>query len=185
LSTLTAKIQLTAMTARTNAMARKAETHYTEPPLNAAYQKMKIVVHSHLLFVRRTDVNSVRAKLGAAVNLHYVCSACQGTPTVSSSSQIACLCKKKFSVLNAKDGESEDGERDDIYKFLEESGNYYVSLLARGPSVESNSATYLKTCKAIIFNDSRIGNVTGQGVTSLVKRMDYSLVPKIMICSPL
>jgi hypothetical protein len=36
LSTLTTGIQLRAMTAKTNAMARKAERHHTEPPLNDA-----------------------------------------------------------------------------------------------------------------------------------------------------
>jgi hypothetical protein len=71
------------------------------------------------------DLNTARSKLGAAVNLHYVRSARTGTPTVLSSSQIAYLCKKK-----AKDGKTKDGQTDDIYKFLEESGNYYISLLA-------------------------------------------------------
>ena len=112
-------------------------------------------------FQLQENLNSARAKLGAAVNLHYVRSACKGTPTVLSRSQIAYLCKKKSSVLNDKEGKSEDGETDNIYTFLEASGNYYVSLLARCPSVESTSATD-PTCQAILFNESRIGNITGQ-----------------------
>jgi hypothetical protein len=74
------------------------------------------------------DLNSARAKLGAAVNLHHIHSACQGTPTVLSSSQIVYLFKKNSSGLNGKDGETEDGETDGIYKFLEESGNSYMYL---------------------------------------------------------
>jgi hypothetical protein len=68
------------------------------------------------------------AKLGSAANLHYVRSGQQGTPTFLSCSQIAHLCKKKTSSKNGKDiGANGEGETDDIYKFLKESGNYYVS----------------------------------------------------------
>jgi hypothetical protein len=50
---------------------------------------------------------------------------------------------------------------DDIYTFLEASGYYYVSLLARRPSAKSTSATY-PTCEAILFHESHIDNITGQ-----------------------
>jgi len=61
------------------------------------------------------------------VNLHYVRSERQGTPTVLTSQQFDYLCKKKAS----NDGSSADVQTDDIYKFLEASGHYYISLLAR------------------------------------------------------
>jgi hypothetical protein len=35
------------------------------------------------------------------------------------------------SKIGKDTGTTKDGETDDIYKFLKESGNYYVSLLAR------------------------------------------------------
>jgi hypothetical protein len=78
------------------------------------------------------DLTLAYAKLGTAANLHYVHSGCQGTPTLLSRSQIAHLCKEKTSSKNGNDtvATKKDGETDDIYKFLEESGNYYVSLLA-------------------------------------------------------
>jgi hypothetical protein len=100
------------------------------------------------------DMNSACSKLGAAVNLHYVRSARQGTPTVLTSQQIDYLCKKKGS----KDGNRGDGQTDDIYKFLESSGHYYISLLARGPVVPSEDGA----CKSVLFNESRIGTITGQ-----------------------
>jgi hypothetical protein len=34
---------------------------------------------------------------------------------------------------DGSDGATNEGETDDIYKFIERSGNYYVSLLACGP----------------------------------------------------
>jgi hypothetical protein len=126
-------------------------------------------------FQLQEDLNSACAKLGAAVNLHYVCFARQGTSTVLPSCQIAYLCKKKPSVLNGKDGESKDGETVDIYKSLEELGKYYVSLLARGPSMEPASATD-PTCKAVIFNESCIGNITGQEDVLLSGADDHDML---------
>ena len=103
------------------------------------------------------DLNTARARLGTATNLHYARSAREGTPTVLSRSQVAYLCKKK----HQKDGNSEAGDTDDIYSFLEESGNYYVSLLARG-TPESDGGDKVNTPKCTLFNESRIGNVTSQ-----------------------
>jgi hypothetical protein len=73
------------------------------------------------------DLNSARVKLGTAANLHYLCSCHEGIPTLLSRSQIAHLCRNKSSSKNGDDtGTTEDGETDDIYKFLKESGNYYM-----------------------------------------------------------
>jgi hypothetical protein len=70
------------------------------------------------------DLNSTCAKLETAANLRYVRYGCQGTPTLLSSSQIVHLCKKKSLSQKGKDtSATEDGGTDDIYKFLEESGN--------------------------------------------------------------
>ena len=108
------------------------------------------------------DLNSARAKLGTAANLHYVRSGREGTPTLLSRSQIAHLCKKKPSSNNGKGtGPNGNGETDDIFKFLEESGNYYVSLLARGPTVEPNTIT-APIDQTTLFNETRIGLVTNQ-----------------------
>ncbi len=100
------------------------------------------------------DMNSARSKLGAVVNLHYVCSARQGTPTVLTSQQIDYLYKKKAS----NDGSSADGQTDYIYNFLEALGHSYICLLVQGPVASSNDGA----CKSILFNESRIGNITGQ-----------------------
>jgi hypothetical protein len=81
-------------------------------------------------------MNTTRAKIGTAANIHYVRSARQGTPTLLSSYQVAWLCQKK--ELASKGGKTTGivtGEIDDIYKFLEQSGNYYVSLLAHGSTI--------------------------------------------------
>jgi hypothetical protein len=78
-------------------------------------------------FQLQEDLNSAHAKLGAAINLHYVCSACQGSPTVLSSSQIAYLFKKKSSIFNGKDGK---GIAYGMPFELEQFGLFHVSLLA-------------------------------------------------------
>jgi hypothetical protein len=57
-------------------------------------------------------------------NIHYVHSACQGTPMLLSSTQISHLCKKK--AASSKVGTPSGiitGETDDIYMFLEQSSN--------------------------------------------------------------
>ena len=79
------------------------------------------------------------------------------------------MCKKKGLTLAGKDGKSSNGQTDDIYKFLEELGHYYISLLSRGPAdaVEAMSTSKDPLSKdpvshSILFNESRLGNVTGQ-----------------------
>jgi hypothetical protein len=82
------------------------------------------------------DMNTTRAKIGTAANIYYVHSAYQGTPPLLSSQQVAWLCKKK--ELASKEGKTTGiatGKIHDIYKFLKQSGNYYVSLLARGLTI--------------------------------------------------
>jgi hypothetical protein len=54
---------------------------------------------------------------------------------------------------------NENGERDDIYQFLEDTGNYYVSLLAHGPPsrpVVSTEPLDPKG-KSTLFNKTRYG----------------------------
>ena len=122
------------------------------------------------------DMNSARAKMGSAAHLHYVRSARQGTPTLLSRHQIAHLCKKKSKAdENGKEGHSEDGETDDIYKFLEESGNYYVSLLARGSKEEPTSSKD-ESSKGTLFNESRIGNITGQEDLEVAGTDDHDML---------
>jgi hypothetical protein len=62
---------------------------------------------------------------------------------------------------NDKDGNTGAGQTDDIYTFLEEAGYYYISLLARCPARMTSGLTD-PGCKSILFNESRIDNVTGQ-----------------------
>jgi hypothetical protein len=105
--------------------------------------------------------------------LFTFCSGRQGTPTLLSRNQIAHLCKKKY-----VDKKGEDGPIDDMHAFLGESGNYYVSLLARGPTPKpstttdpTRTSTGLNTTtdstgesagKSILFNETRIGLYTSQ-----------------------
>jgi hypothetical protein len=113
------------------------------------------------------DINTAQAKIGTTSNIHYVCSACQGTPTLLSSFQIAWLCKKKG--IASKGGKTPaivTGKIDDIYKFLEDSGNYHVSLLARDPTFpdeQAKNATEKQapTGTVTLFNKTHIGNCTG------------------------
>jgi hypothetical protein len=126
------------------------------------------------------DLNSARAKLGAAANLHYVRSRRKGTPTLLSRSQIAHLCRKHSSSQNpAGKGVTTEGETDDIFKFLEESGNYYVSLLLRGPTVETERVLE-PYGTSILFNETRIGQfynqedlpITGDDDTEMLRIVD-------------
>jgi hypothetical protein len=90
-------------------------------------------------------MNTALAKIGTAAAIHYVHSARQGTLTLLSSSKVAWLCKKK--ELASKGGKTTGivtGEIDDIYKYLEQSGNYYVSLLARGSTIPNEQAEQVK-----------------------------------------
>jgi hypothetical protein len=103
------------------------------------------------------DLNSARAKTGTAANLHYVRTGRQGTPTVLSRDQIKALVKKNSHSKNENDIANERGEIDDLYHFLEQSGNFYVSLLARTPKGDS-----VGPAKPILYNETRIGQYTGQ-----------------------
>jgi hypothetical protein len=105
------------------------------------------------------DLNTARAKIGTAVNLHFVRSGRLGTPTVLSSHQIRHLVNKSTSA--EKDHGKENGEIDDIYQFLESTGNYYVSLLARGPTCGQDASTD-PSGKATLYNETRIGPYTKQ-----------------------
>jgi hypothetical protein len=61
------------------------------------------------------NLNSARAKISTAANLHYVCSAHKGTPTVLSRSQINHLMKKTSTAKGGNTGKAADkknGERD-------------------------------------------------------------------------
>jgi hypothetical protein len=150
--------------------------HQFHPRQDQLHASTSLLVEEE--FQLQEDLNSARAKLGAAVNLYYICSACQGAPTVLLSSQIAYVCKKKSSDLNGKDHKSGDGKTDHISKCLEQSGNYYASLLACGPSMEPTSATD-PTCKAILFNESRIGNVTCQEDVLLSCADDHDMLQTV------
>jgi hypothetical protein len=105
----------------------------------------------------QTDLNTARSKLGTAVNLHYARSAREGTATVLSRQQIVWLCKNK----DMNDSDKETGETDDIYSYLERSGNYYVSLLAHGSRGSLGDVTESQP-QCTLFNETRIGNVTSQ-----------------------
>ncbi len=109
----------------------------------------------------QADLNSARAKVGTAANLHYVRTARLGTPTVLSCNQIRAILKKSKPGEEGDSTNKENGEIDDIYQFLEETGNYYVSLLARGPTCSQVSTTE-PSGKKVLFNETRFGNFTGQ-----------------------
>jgi hypothetical protein len=116
----------------------------------------------------QADMNSARAKIGVAVNLHFVRSSRQGTPTVLTSQQIDYLCKKKRS----KDGARGEGQTDDIYKFLESSGHYYISLLARGPVASSDDGA----SKSTLFNESSLGTISGDQDLPVVTSEDEKML---------
>ena len=103
------------------------------------------------------DLHSARAKTGTAANLHYVRTGRKSTPTILSRDQIKGLVKKNSRSKNDNDIDKEGGEIDDLYHFLEESGNFYVSLLARTPEGDSDVPG-----KPILFNETCIGQYTGQ-----------------------
>jgi hypothetical protein len=64
-------------------------------------------------------MNSAHAKIGTAANIHYVCLAHLGTPTLLSSSQIVYLCKKIATSLKVGNANGIiTREIEDIYKFL-------------------------------------------------------------------
>jgi hypothetical protein len=108
------------------------------------------------------DLNSARAKTGVAANLHFTRSGRKGTPTVLSRDQIKYLVKKNSNLKEGKsDVGTESGEIDDVYEFLKESGNYYVSLLARSPTLSSQVPSST-TGKGTLFNETRIGNYMNQ-----------------------
>jgi hypothetical protein len=69
-------------------------------------------------------------------------------------------CQEEKEVNNPQGG-IERGEIDDIYEFLEQSGNCYVSLLAQSPIQVSKISTSTKA-KGALFNKTRIGGYMGQ-----------------------
>jgi hypothetical protein len=100
-------------------------------------------------------MNLARAKIGTAANTHYVCSGCQGIPMLLSSAQISHLCKKKATSLKVGTPSGiVTGETDDIYKFLEHSGNYYMSLLACGPTDDTMIASKVSHGSCSSFNET-------------------------------
>jgi hypothetical protein len=60
-----------------------------------------------------------------------------------------------------ENGATKEGERDDIYKFLEESWNEHLSLLAHGPTIEPNT-TMEPNGKSTLFNETWIGHFSSQ-----------------------
>jgi hypothetical protein len=104
-------------------------------------------------------LNSARAKLGTAANLHYVHSGRQGTPTLLSRHQITYLCKKKKSCAwkGPANEAAEDGPIDDIYIvlcFCECPKHYHAGLFCHAyhgglltmisaePMVKKNTSNY-------------------------------------------
>jgi uncharacterized protein YpbB len=63
-------------------------------------------------------------------------------------------------VNDPQDG-IERGEIDDIHEFLEQSGNYFVPLLAQSPMQVSKISTSTKE-KGTLFSETRIGRYMGQ-----------------------
>jgi hypothetical protein len=87
------------------------------------------------------DLNSAGAKTGVAANLHYTRSARTGTPTVLSHDQIKYLVKKNSKGKEATDEDgTQNGEIDNIYEYLEQTGNYYISILSQSPTLESDTS---------------------------------------------
>jgi hypothetical protein len=87
--------------------------------------------------------------------------------------QIAWLCKKK--ATSSKVGNASGimtGETDDIYyKFPEEPGNYYVSLLARGPTEDPMIASKVSNGLSTLFNgieDIAVGGDVDQEMLQVV-----------------
>jgi hypothetical protein len=120
------------------------------------------------------DMNSTRAKTGIAVNLHYVRTGRKGTPAILSRDQVKAMCKKFSRNQNGNFEDSADvgknGEIDNLYEFLEESGCHYVSLLARAPVPEASSRASSDAPppndaargKPRLFNETRVGSYTEQ-----------------------
>jgi hypothetical protein len=72
---LTIVMQLTAMTVRINDMVRKAKMHHTELALIAVLLKMKVVVHSHLPFMRMKQLlHEIQKRFGVASLSFLPCS---------------------------------------------------------------------------------------------------------------
>jgi hypothetical protein len=88
------------------------------------------------------------------------------------------LCKKDSKTNQDKDGNTGAGQIDGIYTFLEESGYYYISLLARCPALMTSGPAD-PGCKSILFNESRIGNVTGQEDMVVTSVEDHDIMLQI------
>ena len=90
------------------------------------------------------------------------------------------MCKRDGITSNGKDGKTTDGQTNNIYKFLEASGHYYISLLSQGP-VETLSTSIYPSSKdtgsqSILFNESRLGNVTGQEDVIVATSEDQDMI---------
>jgi hypothetical protein len=76
--------------------------------------------------------------------------------------QISWLCKKKAASSTVHNPSGiVTGETDDIYKFLEQPDNYYVSLLARGPTDDTTITSKFPHGSCTLFNETCMGNCTG------------------------
>jgi hypothetical protein len=78
------------------------------------------------------------------------------------SPEIDHLVKKSYDVKggDSDDAKKENGEIDDIYQFLENAGNYYISLLVWGPTCGQDTSTD-PSGKSNLFNETWIGKYTG------------------------
>jgi hypothetical protein len=128
-------------------------------------------------FQLQEDLNSARAKLGAAVNLYYICSACQGAPTVLLSSQIAYVCKKKSSDLNGKD-QNPVMEKQTTFPSAWNNLETTMPLFLHAVHPWNQLPQQIQLVKQFFSMNHVL-------VTSLVKRMYCFLVLMIMICSRL
>jgi hypothetical protein len=111
------------------------------------------------------DLSSARAKTGTAANLHYIRTGRIGTASVLSNDQIKHFVKTKYSLRNADEDATKPGEIDELYRFLEESGSHYISLLARGPPPPAPAEADPRTTESstptkMLFNETRIGHFT-------------------------
>jgi hypothetical protein len=131
------------------------------------------------------DLSSARAKTGVAANLHYVRSGRQGTKSILSHAQIKALLKKNPHQVDGNDADESmngSGEIEDLYQFLEKSGNHYVSLLARvvpeasDPSFSDSPSIADSPCqptqidsppKTVLINETWLGHIKTRRTLSL------------------
>jgi hypothetical protein len=158
--------------------------HQFHPRRDHLHASTSLIAQEEVQLVE--DLNCARAKLGTAANLHCVRSGRQGAPTLLSRNQIAHLCKKKH-----VEKKGEDGPTDDTCTFLKESGNYCVSLLARGPTPKPSTTTDpTRTSTGLNATTDSTGESAGKSilfnetgsVSAPVKRMHQLLGTKIKKC---